>query len=189
MNIRYLATGTGFIAGFIFGSGIGIAGGFGAINGAWVVGLIGGYIGWTVAPSKKNARNTKNLNQSDAIQDIELTLLRTYKRLKKAARDPELLTRSMKMGTALSACGGAVRDVYGVPIEDDSIAMHLLAALKSGDYDLIERVDRRIMEDLSTCPDVKSANKLKINYIIHLLAPSILTSQDYPLSKLPMTKE
>lgn len=191
MNIKYLTTGTGIIAGFIFGNSIGIAGGFGAINGAWVVGLLGGYIGWTLAPSgkKENDRNASDKNQNSAIQDIEFTLLKTYKKLKNAARDPELLTRSMTMGTALAACGGAIRDVYGVPIEDDSIAMHLLSALKTGDYGLIEKVDHRIVNDLRTCPDVKSADKLKINYIIHLLAPSVLTSGDELQPNTSMMKE
>lgn len=180
MNSKYLITGVGFIAGFIFGNGIGIAGGFGAINGAWVVGLIGAYLGWTLSPKTKNTQSSKDglQNQHDAVQDIEFTLLRTYKKLKKAAQDPELLTRSMTMGTALSSCGGAIRDAYGMPVEDDSIAMHLLSALKDGNYDLVETIDHRIMNDLKKCPDVKSADKLKINYIIHLLAPSVQTSEN-----------
>lgn len=137
-----------------------------------MVGLIGSYLGWTLAPSRKNNSKLEDFvkNRSDAIKDIEFTVLRTYRKLEKASEDNELLTRSMSVGTALAACGGAIRDVHGIPFEEESLSMNLLIALKVGDYSAIEK----IMADVKEISENKDLDEIKINYMIYLSAPSSL---------------
>lgn len=93
------------------------------------------------------------LSSKTPADDISRTYYNTFGKLLKASKDPELLTRSFAMSTALTACGAALREVHGLPFEEDSTAMHYAEALSKGDYALIKGLDGSLMEGLKMSTD------------------------------------
>lgn len=104
--------------------------------------------------------------------DIFYTYDKTFRKLLKASKDQELLTRSFEMSTALTACGAVLRDVHGLPFEDGSLAMSYMKVVGEGKLDDIEAIDSIFMKALKESVDWP--NMRKAHWIARTLHPKHL---------------
>jgi hypothetical protein len=61
----------GLFIGIFFGSSIGVASGGNAVNGVYIFGPIGGFVGWLIAKKTNRANNRPSVEESQADADIQ----------------------------------------------------------------------------------------------------------------------
>ena len=112
--------------------------------------------------------------------DIYRTKLNTFKHLLRASKDPELLTRSFEMSTRLTSCGAALREVHGIEVAENSVAMVYAEAMASGNYAFIKGLDGLLMKGLGFS-DVRS-DEQKVLWVSNMLSS---TDNSYSHRKMP----
>lgn len=114
----------------------------------------------------------KKSAEAAAIEDIELTMLKTFQRIQDHSANTDNLRRTANIAAALAAMTGAIRDTYpNFPIEKENIVFAFIEANANGPQADLDGLADAITNLVKRCPNQRKA---KIDTMMYMIAPKMM---------------